>query len=436
MESDVAMEKINNISVFIQNEHVENFDSKELNSLFQFTCYSKKVRDLYSKSFLFQNITKSNSDDNEYFFLYEGKKYPFYVFSDYDLQAFDKKLLESPKRIKNSFSRTLKLAGSMNLVNPRVSIGNSITGIFRLLIIFQEGKNEQVIDYAKNLVMDKNDYYELFKFQEINIVDKFDLYNIYYFINKFNDEEHIYEYLIFTKEILKELSWKEEFKFLAKPYDISGINKHNYVFLGNDTDFLFFQEEDIYHQKYADLIQELDNFTKNPTHASRHISYNKKKNVYQLKNRKFGYFTFDLLSDMVNDVEIKKQLLSDSRYRKCHKNSIMIARGLQEDNKKSAYVVGGKCKENELDYYYHSWVEIDDKNLVIDYNHNIIMNRDQYYRFFETVAISKTKVEELEEIIEVLIMEAQLYFDPMDINYFGTELLRDIKKNMKVLKRK
>ena len=93
MESDVAMEKINNISVFIQNEHVENFDSKELNSLFQFTCYSKKVRDLYSKSFLFQNITKSNSDDNEYFFLYEGKKYPFYVFSDYDLQAFDKKVL-------------------------------------------------------------------------------------------------------------------------------------------------------------------------------------------------------------------------------------------------------------------------------------------------------------------------------------------------------
>ena len=436
MEGDAAMEKFNNISVFIQNEHFESFDSKELNSLFQFTCYSKKVRDLYSKSFLFQNITKSNDSDKKYIFLYEGKKYPFYVFSDYDLQAFDKKLLESPKRIKNSFSRTLKLAGSMNLVNPRVSIGNSITGIFRPLIILQKGKNEQVIDYAKNLVMDKNDYYELFKFQEINVVDKFDLYNIYYFINEFNDYKHIYEYLMFTKEILKELSWKEEFKFLTKPYDSSGINKHNYVFLGNDHDCLFFQEEDIYHQKYADLIQELDNFTKNPTHASRHISYNKKKNVYQLKNRKFGYFTFDLLSDMVNDVEIKKQLLSDSRYRKCHKNSIMIARGLQEDNKKSAYVVGGKCKENELDYYYHSWVEIDDKNLVIDYNHNIIMNRDQYYRFFETVAISKTKVEELEEIIEVLIMEAQLYFDPMDINYFGTELLRDIKKNMKVLKRK
>ena len=55
---------------------------------------------------------------------------------------------------------------------------------------------------------------------------------------------------------------------------------------------------------------------------------------------------------------------------------------------------------------------------------------------FEAVAISKTKVEDLEEIIKVLIMEAQLYFDPMDINYFGTELLRDIKKNMKVLKRK
>ena len=130
----------------------------------------------------------------------------------------------------------------MNLVNPRVSIGNSITGIFRLLIIFQEGKNEQVIDYAKNLVMDKNDYYELFKFQEINVVDKFDLYNIYYFINEFNDYKHIYEYLMFTKEILKELSWKEEFKFLTKPYDSSGINKHNYVFLGNDHDCLFFQE--------------------------------------------------------------------------------------------------------------------------------------------------------------------------------------------------
>lgn len=114
----------------------------------------------------------------------------------------------------------------------------------------------------------------------------------------------------------------------------------------------------------------------------------------------------------------------------------MIARGLQEDNKKSAYVVGGKCKENERDYYYHSWVEVDDENIVIDYNHNIIMNRDKYYRFFEAVAISKTKVEDLEEIIKVLIMEAQLDFDPMDINYFGTELLRDMKKNAKILRKK
>ncbi len=425
------MEKFCNAQTFANNYCNDEKIPKKLSRLLLFTLYSKLYRDVNSRlPFSIANTTNNDS----YVFKYNGKTYPISVFSDNELQKYDKKVLESVKRIKECKYRALKLACSLDLVNPRIAIGNSISGIFDLLIVYQENGMDKVIDYARNLVMSKVDYYEIFQFHELNVVDKMELYNIYYLLNELHDYEHIFEYLIFTKEIFSELSKIDEFHFLAEKYTSEGINYLNFILFGNDSECLFFQEKDN-HSKYEKLIRELDNFTENPTQKSKHITYVKEKNQYMLKARSFGYFTFDLLSNLISDEDVQKILLSNDRYHECHVNTNQLALCLSETDRVSTYIVGGKFKVNENDYFLHSWIEIDDKNVVIDFNHNIVMNRDKYYKLFEIVAISKTKASEMQDIIQTVIDDADFDLHPFYLNYFGTEIMRDLKKNEKVFKK-
>lgn len=171
----------------------------------------------------------------------------------------------------------------MDLVNPRVANGNSLEEIYSLIIIYQENGIDKVIDYSKNLIMTKEDYYELFKFNELNIVSKMDLYNIYYLMSKFNSYGYIFEYLLFTKEIFRELSKKDMFSFLKEKYNINGLNKNNYLLFGNNSDSLFFQVDDSKHAKFAKLIREIDDFTENPQEKCGHITYDKEKDRYIFK---------------------------------------------------------------------------------------------------------------------------------------------------------
>ncbi len=428
------MEKFCNAQTFANNYDNNEKIPKELCRLILFTSYSKWGRKINSRM-TFSNIAVSKDiNGEEYVFKYNGKTYPFSIFSNRDLQEYDKKTLLSAKRIKECLIRSLKLACSMDLVNPRIIIGNSIVGTFNLLIAFQENGIDKVIDYARNIVMNKDDYYEIFKFDELNIADRMDLYNIYYIINKFGTYEYIYEYLIFTKEIFNELSKNETFAFFAEKFNINGMNNHNYLLFGNNSDSLFFQREDSHHMKYDKIIRELNNFTEKPTRKSKHISYDKEKDKYMLKTKDLGYITFDLLSNAISNGEVKERLLSTARYGNCHYDVHMVARALDDKDKASAYIVGGKFKVNDKDYFYHSWVEIDEKNLVIDFSHNIVMNRDDYYKLFEIVPISKTSVLEMEDIVQ-MTNDLDFNFHPIYLNYFGSELMRDLKKNEKMLKK-
>ena len=428
------MESFSNVNLFFNNCYREEEIPKELLKLSLFTACSKLERELFSKTSLFQK-NLNQEDGYSYMFHYEGNSYPFSLFSDYDLQDYDKKILKSNKRYKEFLGRTLKLVCSLDLVSPKVVIGNSLMENFSLLILFSEDGVNKVIDYSKNLVMNQEDYYKIFCFQDINVVDQFDLYQIHYLMDEFQDERHIFEYLIFTKEIFHDLEKQPIFSSFFSTYDCDGIHGHNYLLFGNNHDCLFFQEEDIGRLKYEELVRELNNFTENPSLPSRHISYDKEKSCYQWKDRKFGSFTFSLFSDFVLDSDVKKELLSKNRYHKCHKNSIMVACSLAKKDAQSAYVVGGKFLENEKDYFYHSWVEIDDSNTVIDYNHNIVMNRDKYYDFFGVEVINRILVSDVKDVLHSFI-DFGFSFHPMYISYFGQEFMRDFQKNQKILERK
>lgn len=412
----------------------DNF-SKVLNDVFSFTKLSSRSRDIVSILPFFSNIKRNYSSDFKYFFVVDGKKYCFSVFSDWEIQEYDKEVLEGGKREEEAVARSLKLACSMDFIDPRIAMGNSLSEVLKTLILFQEGGVDKVIDYSKNIVMNKDDYYNLFNYYELNVVDYFDLYNIYFIIKEFNYYENIYDYLLYTKDIFEELSKIKNLQFLKEKYDINGINRRNYVLFGNNSDCLFFGEGDICQTKYGNLKNELDEFTKNPGENTEHISYNQKLGVYELEDESFGFLTFKLLSDIVCDQELKDKLLSDSRYHKCHQNSILVANSLTAEEKKSAYIVGGKFRENDCDYFHHSWVEIEEKNLVIDFNSNLIMNRDKYYKLFEVKPIAKTLVTKLNDTMETISSDGVFDFHVFLINYFGEEIISDLKKNEKVLRK-
>lgn len=263
-----------NMQCFAENMLIEKEQPKELQELLDFTTYDKNFRNQNINDF--QSITKEGKH-SQYFFYYQGKKYPFSVFSDNNLQKKDQELLKEKERYKIQLLRTLKLACSMELVDPRVAIGNSLIMVCDTLILFREGKTDKVISYSSNLVMDKDDFYEIFEYQEINVVDKADLYFIYWMMKRSNSWLYTYEYLIFTKEIFKELSKNEWFSFLSEKYNGIGINYRNMFLFDGNCDSIFFQEEDRKNRRYQDFIKELRDFTKNPTKDSKHISYHPKK---------------------------------------------------------------------------------------------------------------------------------------------------------------
>ena len=186
---------------------------------------------------------------------------------------------------------------------------------------------------------------------------------------------------------------------------------------------------------FKKIREELANFTLNPKQETDYIKYDRSINQYSLNAKDFGYFTFNLLSDQYKNEDLKKQLLSDTRYEECHKNSVLTALSLREEDRKSAHIVGGKIKANDVDYFFHSWVEVDDINTVIDFNRNLIMNKYRYYKLFGAVAINRTSIDDMIDIIKTVVFDAKLDIHPMTLNYFGKELMNDLKKNEKILKK-
>ncbi len=418
--------EFNNISTFLRQYPIA--EDKTLDPLKDFTTYPKYKRDIDCKS-MHRPFSKHNREREEYIFHGMEKEYPFALFSNYLLQEVDQKILCDEKQREKEFFRPLKLACSMDFVDPRIAIGNSKTNIFHLLILFYEDGIDKVADYPNNIVMEKEKYYELFQYEELNVLDFYDLYCLYIVMDQLHDFDHIFEYLIFQKEIWKELSKQKEFSFLKRKYNSNGVNYRNFTLFGDYCDWLFFEVKDMHHSKYEEVKEELDEFTKNPKEKTKHIRYHKKEKKYVLKDKQFGSFPFRLLSDIVEDEEVKQVLLSDARYGECHVNSNILAGSINEN------VVGGKMKSNDRDYFYHSWVELEKNNLVFDFNHNLIIDKDIYYKLYDAVPISKTKASDMEEIGKMLLCDSQFQVHPMILNYFGMEMMKDVKRNEKILRK-
>lgn len=164
------MDSISNIQTFEKNVPPRAVVDNRLTSLLGFAAVPKAIRTILSLSVLSYPITGIQPRRKHYVFSYQHKKYPFEVLSNWDLQKFDIEILKDvEKRLDYALLRTLKLASSKhtNLIDPHVVIGNSsLDVLYPIITFFKDKDSEKVIDYARNLVMNKEDYYQLFEFQE------------------------------------------------------------------------------------------------------------------------------------------------------------------------------------------------------------------------------------------------------------------------------
>lgn len=406
--------------------------------LLTFASIPRPIRKILSLSILSYPVTGIHPGWKHYIFSYQHKKYPFEVLSNWDLQKFDIEILEDvEKRNDYALLRTLKLASSKhkNLINPHVIIGNSSLGALHPIIVYLENKDsEKVIDYSRNLVMNKEDYYHLFKFQEISCIDSYELYCIHQILEESKDGSLVYPLLLFPKECLKELSpYSERVNFTQK-FDKSGINYRNYTLFGHHCDAIFFDSEDYDSSKYDHLKVSIDAFTEEKNPPQKPISTFYNMPIYQIKRTKFG-----CLSNFFSpEAEEIKTLHSEERHKFCHDNSHHIG-AIMSTIFKEVYIVGGKVSCNDKEYFYHSWVEfsMNGKWYVLDFNHNLWMKRKEYYKIYEAVAINKTEVHNMTEIIQSVIFDAEIYtLHPMDLNYFGKEFQDCVKKNEKIISKK
>lgn len=250
-------------------------DVNESNVTFLFARETKlntsEINPALEKLVLFMNLNAEQKEEetlnpesgivrgNEYYVLYHnGKMYSFTLLEDKEyVQQVDKDILADKEKRKDSiFSRTLRLASSCHFADAKWILATSPIDFINCLI---ETEN-MIIDYQRNLIMDKEEYYTLFDIKEISRLDRYDVCSIYQIILERPNSNLLHYFLLAPKEMLREI-----YKNFPTVLDFAseyGIHERNCL-LWNDIDF-FNEELDKKYLKYKDVIKVLEEFTLNP----------------------------------------------------------------------------------------------------------------------------------------------------------------------------
>ncbi len=430
-EKRSIMEK--NFDLLLSDYFFIPMDMKDIARLSKFTSLSKfnvMVSNLSLSNLFTLHIIKSKK---MYALVKDKKKYHFQRLSDIINYSLDKKILLDPKkRSSKVLMRSLRLACSPDFINACLVVAFTKNDL-SVLIEYEKNHHLYIIDYANNLVMAKENYQELYQMKEVSRIDQVTLYKIHYLLTQgyFKLFPSFYV-LLFPNEVLKDISKME--KWFVKKFDHLGIHFNNYFWLGDDCDDLFLTDEDFQVEKISSTYHEIREFTMNPNLPNNHISFDEKtkKYIYHKRNENV---TFELLSDYIENPEIKEELLSFNRYGNCHENSTGLM--LYFDTCSKKWLVNGKIKINEKDYFHHTWVEFEKQGeiLVIDYNSNIILRKKDYDRLTGAREINRTDVDTLESLIH-LLDDFDLSIPSGIFGYFSQELKRDLEKNKFLIKQK
>lgn len=220
-----------------------------------------------------------------------------------------------------------------------------------------------------------------------------------------------------------------------------GINNNTFKLLFEDKENLPKEERGTHENAIAfdtiDLftkLQEKRIFTKLLKMIYKHkgidldnIRFNRKTKQFEYRNGD-KIITFDKLSNHFEDNKVKKELMSNKRYGKCHSKSITIAPYI----KKSKIVTGYITLENTK--ILHSVIEYDEKNktMVLDWTRNLYISKEQYVELTKFVELSSFDGAKVIDDMKKLIGNLDLGVKPYVV--FRDELMKDMERNPHIFK--
>lgn len=213
------------------------------------------------------------------------------------------------------------------------------------------------------------------------------------------------------------------------------INNNTYELLFSDFDNLPENESATYENTIAlktiecfTKLEETNIATKSVEVANidlNKIIYNKEIDMFEYRNND-KVITFDRLSDHLQNKDLKKELMSKKRYRKCHERSMNIVPYIKNSKIVTGYVTTGNRK------VLHSIIEydVDNKTIVLDWIRNLYITKEQYVELTEFVELSSFDGRKVIDDSELITGNLDITIKPYLV--FREELMRDIKKNSQI----
>lgn len=157
------------------------------------------------------------------------------------------------------------------------------------------------------------------------------------------------------------------------------------------------------------------------------IHYNKDTNKYIYEDEGV-YLSFDLLSNKLENKELKKELTSKKRNGKCHVRSINIATNTEN----SKIVTGYATFANKR--ILHSVIEMPGKKspVILDWTMNLIMSKEDYYKFSGFKELNSVKGEDVVDDVELIIDNIKLGCKAYLL--FRDEIIREMKSKPELFK--
>lgn len=151
------------------------------------------------------------------------------------------------------------------------------------------------------------------------------------------------------------------------------------------------------------------------------ISYDEDLKLYKYQH-KDKIITFDKLSNKTLDEELKQELLSKKRYKKCHSKSSGICASIENSKAVTGYVTIKNIK------FLHTIVELvkDNENMVIDYTNNLYISKEQYYDLTKFKVIDSIDSDIIFDYFQI-INDLEMMIKPSLC--FSKEIMVDLEKN-------
>ena len=218
-------------------------------------------------------------------------------------------------------------------------------------------------------------------------------------------------------------------------YNACGVNKETEKVIRDPIPTLLKDKEEL--TKLGNLFMKLNLYTMNKDKfflpkwykdMFKNINYDKKTCINHYKDNDYE-FDFYLFSDQIDNFGMIRRLKSKKRLHKCYEASLGITLNSEDDN---TFILTGYVPTVDEEVL-HSVVELeyDSEKYIVDYTQNIMMKKDDFIRInnFRLLSrISSSVVKKDIDIMKKINIGLPYYL------VFRDEIMRDLKKNSKVLK--